>query len=90
MVLVDPSVDKTTRLKPKQGSFTPPVNVSNDLKKMAMFYIDHTEVTVKQYKKTKPAKTKTLEFGMKLLSSAPTWVSDSVLMLYLNKIRHNR
>ena len=33
MVLVDPSVDKTTRLKPKQGSFTPPINVSNDLKK---------------------------------------------------------
>jgi len=45
---------------------------------------------LEQYKKTKPAKTKTLEFGMKLLSSAPTWVSDSVLMLYLNKIRHNR
>ena len=45
---------------------------------------------LEQYKKTKPTKTKTLEFGMKLLSSAPTWVSDSVLMLYLNKIRHNR
>ena len=45
---------------------------------------------LEQYKKTKPAKTKTLEFGMKLLSSAPTWVSDSVLILYLNKIRHNR
>ena len=45
---------------------------------------------LEQYKKTKPVKTKTLEFGMKLLSSAPTWVSDSVLMLYLNKIRHNR
>ena len=28
MVLVDPSVDKTTRLNPKQGSFTPPINVS--------------------------------------------------------------
>ena len=42
------------------------------------------------YQKTKPTKTKTLEFGMKLLSSAPTWASDRVLMLYLNKIRHNR
>ena len=59
MVLVDPSVDKTTRLKPKQGSFTPPINVSNDLKKMAMFYIDHTEVTAKQYKKTHPAHNQT-------------------------------
>ena len=45
---------------------------------------------LEQYKKTKPAKTKTLEFGMKLLSSAPTWASDRLLMLYLNKIRHNR
>ena len=45
---------------------------------------------LEQYKKTKPEKTKTLEFGMKLLSSAPTWASDRLLMLYLNKIRHNR
>ena len=45
---------------------------------------------LEQYKKTKPTKTKTLEFGMKLLSSAPTWASDRLLMLYLNKIRHNR
>ena len=59
MVLVDPSVDKTIRLKPKQGSFTPPINVSYDLKKMAMFYIDHTEVTVKQYKKTHPTHDQT-------------------------------
>ena len=45
---------------------------------------------LEEYKKTKPTKTKTLEFGMKLLSSAPTWASDRLLMLYLNKIRHNR
>ncbi len=45
---------------------------------------------LEQYKKTKPTKTKTLEFGMKLLSSAPTWASDNLLILFLNKIRHNR
>ena len=54
MVLVDPSVDKTNRLKPKQRSFDSPIIVSNDLKIMDMFYIDHTEVTVRQYKKTHP------------------------------------
>ena len=54
MVLVDPSADKTTQLKPKQGSFISPINVSNDPKKVVMFYIDYTEVTVKQYKKTHP------------------------------------
>ena len=59
MVLVDPSVDKTNRLKPKQRSFDPPINVSNDLKIMDMFYIDHTEVTVKQYKKTHPTHDQT-------------------------------
>ena len=42
------------------------------------------------YKKTQPKKNKTLEFGMKLLSSAPSWASDRILTLYLNKIRHNR
>ena len=45
---------------------------------------------LEEYKKTKPTKTKTLEFGMKLLSSAPTWASDRILTIYLNKIRHNR
>ena len=59
MVLVDPSVDKTNRLKPKQRSFDPPNNVSNELKIIAMFYIDHTEVTVKQFKKTHPTHDQT-------------------------------
>ena len=59
MVLVDPSVNKTNRLKPKQGNFTSPINVSNGLKIMDMFYIDHTEVTVKQYKKTHPTHDQT-------------------------------
>jgi len=45
---------------------------------------------LEEYKKTQPKKTKTLEFGMKLLSSAPSWASDRILTLYLNKIRHNR
>ena len=45
---------------------------------------------LEQYRKTKPTKTKTLEFGMKLLSLAPTWASDNLLILFLNKIRHNR
>ena len=68
MVLVDPSVDKITRLKPKQGSFTSPINVSNDLKKMPMFYIDHTEVTVKQYKKTHPTHDQTYITGKTCLA----------------------
>lgn len=45
---------------------------------------------LKQYQKTKPAKRKTMEFGMKLLSSSPSWASDRILTFYLNKIRRSR
>ena len=45
---------------------------------------------LKQYQKTKPVKRKTMEFGMKLLSSVPSWASDRILIFYLNKIRQNR
>ena len=42
------------------------------------------------YQKTKPTKRKTMELGMKLISSTPSWVSDRILTFYLNKIRQNR
>ena len=42
------------------------------------------------YQKTKPTKRKTMEFGMKLISSPPSWASDRILTFYLNKIRQNR
>jgi len=45
---------------------------------------------LKQYQKTKPMKRKTMEFGMKLLSSSPSWASDRILIFYLNKIRQGR
>lgn len=45
---------------------------------------------LKQYQKTKPTKQKTMEFGMKLISSVPSWASDRILIFYLNKIRQNR
>jgi len=45
---------------------------------------------LEQYKKTKPIKRKTMEFGMKLLSSSPSWASDGILTFYLNKIRRGR
>ena len=45
---------------------------------------------LKKYQKIKSAKQKTMEFGMKILSSAPSWASDRILIFYLNKIRQNR
>ena len=45
---------------------------------------------LEKYQKTKSIKQKTLKFGMKILSSMPSWVSDEILIFYLNKIRQNR
>lgn len=45
---------------------------------------------LEQYRKTKPVKRKTMEFGMKVLSTSPSWVSDRILTFYLNKIRQGR
>jgi glycosyltransferase involved in cell wall biosynthesis len=45
---------------------------------------------LKQYQKTKPFKTKILEFAMKLLTSNISWASDTLLIFYLNYIRHSR
>ena len=45
---------------------------------------------LEQYQKTNPVVRKTMEFGMKLLSSTPSWVSDRLLTFYLNKIRLGR
>ena len=43
-----------------------------------------------QYQKIKPVKRKTIELGMKLLTSTPSWASDKILTFYLNKIRQSR
>jgi glycosyltransferase involved in cell wall biosynthesis len=42
------------------------------------------------YQNSKSIKRKTMEFGMKLLTSLPSWVSDRILIFYLNKIRQGR
>jgi glycosyltransferase involved in cell wall biosynthesis len=45
---------------------------------------------LQQYQKIKPTKRKITEFGMKLLTSIPSCMSDRIFIFYLNKIRHNR
>jgi formylglycine-generating enzyme len=54
MVLVIPPADKSYQLKPMQRSLDSPIDSSKNQKKIRMFYIDHTEVTIEQYKKTHP------------------------------------
>jgi hypothetical protein len=45
---------------------------------------------LEKYQKTKSVKRKTMEFGMKMLSSSPSCVSDRFITFYLNKIRRSR
>ncbi|RZD46942.1 MAG: glycosyltransferase [Thaumarchaeota archaeon] len=45
---------------------------------------------LEKYQKIKSTKIKTMEFGMKFLSIIPSWISDKVLIFYLNKIRQGR
>jgi len=45
---------------------------------------------LKQYQKSKPIKKKMMEFGLKLTSSTLPWLSDRIIIFYLNKIRQNR
>jgi glycosyltransferase involved in cell wall biosynthesis len=42
------------------------------------------------YQNSKSIKRKTMEFAMKLLTLAPSQVSDMILIFYLNKIRQSR
>jgi formylglycine-generating enzyme required for sulfatase activity len=55
MVLVDPTSISSGPLKSTQDDSIFHLNATNDPKKIIPFYIDHTEVTLKQYKKTHPA-----------------------------------
>jgi glycosyltransferase involved in cell wall biosynthesis len=45
---------------------------------------------LKRYQKSKSTKTKTMEIGMKLLSTMPSSICDRIILFYLNKIRQSR
>ena len=76
-------------------------NISNtldyisDIKNEILLKLDETTYVkyidkLKQYQKAKSPKKKTMNLGMKLLSSSPSWMSDRILTFYLNKIRQSR
>ena len=53
---------------------------------MRIKYVNELE----KYQKTKSIKQKTLKFGMKIFSFMPSWISDRILIFYVNRIRQNR
>ncbi len=60
------------------------------LQELDKSFIDRYTHELKQYQKTKSVKRKAMELGVKLLTSAPAWVSNGILIFYLNKIRQGR
>ena len=80
------------RIHPKQLShknISKTLNYISQLKNEILLEIDESlrsqyKIRFKQYKKNKPRKRKILEFGIKLLSITPSWVSDRFFIYYLN------
>lgn len=64
---------------------------NNILSKLNHKQKDQYLTALKQYNKKKPLPKKTMEAGLKLASRTfPEWVTDRILVFYLNKIRRTR
>ena len=76
MVLVIPPVHRNHQLNSAQKNSTHLNNPSNTTSKIEAFYIDHTEVTLEQYKKTHPKHDQTYITGKDDCSSCPAMGID--------------
>ncbi len=71
MVLVNPQAQKPYQLKTPMGTLTHSNNTADTSPKIRLFYIDHTEVTVEQYKNLHPDYDETHVTGKKGCPSCP-------------------
>lgn len=68
----------------------------SEIKNQILSQLDDSERTkylkaLEKFKKTKPLSKKTLEFGLRAVSDTlPEWVTDRLLVFYLNSIRRRR
>ena len=76
MVLVIPPVHRNHQLNSVQKNSTHLNNPSNTTSKIEAFYIDHTEVTLEQYKKTHPKHDQTYITGKDDCPSCPAMGID--------------
>jgi len=67
-----------------------------EIKNQILSQLNNSERTkylkaLEKFKKTKSLSKKTLEFGLRAMSGTmPEWVTDRLLVFYLNSIRRNR
>jgi len=87
------------RIHPKQLShknIPQTLSYREELKTKLLSKLDESKKTqylnaLEKYKKEKPITKKTMEAGLKLASTAlPDWVTDKLLIFYLNNIRSTR
>ena len=71
MVLVNPQAQRSYQLKTPMGTPTHSNNTADTSPKIRRFYIDHTEVTVEQYKNLHPDYDETYVTGKKGCPSCP-------------------
>ena len=68
----------------------------NEVRDLILSNLDESKkdqylASLQEYKKKKPLSKKTMELGLRLATSTfPNWVTDSLLIFYLNKIRRTR
>jgi len=68
----------------------------DEVKNQVLSHLDKSKKTeylkaLEQYKKGKTISKKTLEFGLKFAQKTlPEWVTDRMIIFYLNKIRRTR
>lgn len=64
---------------------------NNVLKKLTKSKQEKYLQELKEYSKKKPLSTKTKEYGLKIgIKIMPNWMTDRILIFYLNKIRRTR
>jgi len=67
----------------------------SDLKKNLLSQLNEKtknlyEKEIKNYQKNKPISKKTIELGLELSKNLPEWLTDKLLIFYLNQIRSSR
>ena len=67
----------------------------SEIRKNTLSKIDPAErekyySSLEKYQKEKSLSKKTMDLGLKIVSSLPSWVSDKMLVFYLNQIRRSR
>jgi len=71
------------------------LNFNSQVRKNTLSQLESAErnryyESLEKYLKEKPLSQKTMDLGLKIVTSFPTWASDKMIVFYLNEIRRSR